>query len=63
MAEDEGGPSSTSAVAGRLGKPVSGIGPTRAGLIAKGLIYATDHGLIGYTVPGMAPFIRRQHQT
>lgn len=62
MAGDEGGPSSTSTVASRLGKPVGGIGPTRAGLISKGLIYAPDHGLIAYTVPGMAPFIRRQHE-
>ena len=32
----------------------------RANLIAKGLIFAPEHGRIAYTVPGMADFIRRQ---
>lgn len=60
MAEDAGAPSSSSEVAHRLGKKLSGIGPARAGLISKGLVYAPDHGLLAYTVPGMAEFITRQ---
>ncbi|MGI8686629.1 MAG: hypothetical protein ACR2MO_16330 [Acidimicrobiales bacterium] len=36
------------------------VGPTRAQLIHKGLVYAPEHGLIAYTVPGMAAFIARQ---
>ncbi len=39
---------------------VQQVGPTRANLIHKGLVYAPEHGLIAYTVPGMADFIERQ---
>ncbi|QTE30354.1 ATP-binding protein [Pengzhenrongella sicca] len=62
MAQDDGAASNTTSVAERLGKKLSGIGPARAHLISKGLIYAPDHGMVAYTVPGMAPFIRRQHE-
>ena len=47
-------------VASRLGKSVQSLGPTRAGLIHKGLVYAPDHGIIAFTVPGMEAFIGRQ---
>jgi len=53
-------PSESSAVALRLGKKMSSAGPTRAGLIHKGLVYAPEHGLVAFTVPGMADFINRQ---
>jgi hypothetical protein len=36
------------------------MGPTRANLIAKGLIYAPQHGAVAFTVPGMAAFIARE---
>jgi hypothetical protein len=32
----------------------------RTSLIRKGLIYAPEHGLVDYTVPGFAAFLRRQ---
>jgi len=60
MAIDGEGPSASGDVAARLGKPISGIGPARASLITKGLVYAPEHGRLGYTVPGMAAFIDRQ---
>lgn len=61
MAEDGEGPSSSGEVARRLGKrSVQQVGPTRANLIHKGLVYAPEHGLVAYTVPGMAEFISRQ---
>lgn len=47
-------------VASRLNKKVQSLGPIRAGLIHKGLIYAPDHGVIAFTVPGMEAFIGRQ---
>lgn len=47
-------------VAARLGKSIQSIGPTRAGLIHKGLVYAPDHGIVAFTVPGMEAFIERQ---
>lgn len=47
-------------VAKRLGKRVQSLGPARANLISKGLVYAPDHGVVTFTVPGMADFIGRQ---
>ncbi len=55
---DEG--SSSSEVATRLSRKPTSMGPTRASLIAKGLIYAPEHGIVAFTVPGMAAFIDRQ---
>jgi hypothetical protein len=55
---DAGG--SSSEIARRLGRPPSSFGPARANLIAKGLIYAPEHGNVAFTVPGMAEFIKRQ---
>jgi hypothetical protein len=60
MAEDDGEDSRTPTVASRLGRTVTNVGPIRAGLIGKGLIYAPEHGRVAFTVPGMAAFIRRQ---
>lgn len=55
---DAGSPSGV--VAARVGKKVTSLGPVRASLISKGLIYAPAHGVVAYTVPGMAAFISRQ---
>ena len=55
---DEG--SSSSEVATRLSRKPASLGPTRAALIGKGLVYAPEHGVVAFTVPGMAAFIGRQ---
>lgn len=55
---DDGGPSG--AIAARLGRTAGSLGPARASLIAKGLVYAPEHGVIAFTVPGMAEYIQRQ---
>jgi len=60
MAEDDGEVSETPVLAARLGRTMSNLGPIRAGLIGKGLIYAPEYGRVAFTVPGMAAFIRRQ---
>ena len=60
MAIDGDSGSASGEVAARLGKKVTSLGPTRANLISKGLIYSPDHGVIAYTVPAMAAFVRRQ---
>jgi hypothetical protein len=57
---DDGSPSGEVAI--RLGRKASSLGPARASLIAKGLIYAPEHGVVAFTVPGMADFIQRQPQ-
>ncbi|GAA4840108.1 ATP-binding protein [Luteimicrobium xylanilyticum] len=60
MAEDGDEGSSSGTVAARLQRKPTSLGPTRAGLIAKGLVYAPEHGIVAFTVPGMAAFIGRQ---
>lgn len=62
MAEDADGPSLTSQVARRLGRNIASLGPTRANLIAKGLVYAPEHGKVAYTVPGMAAYVHRHRE-
>lgn len=60
MAVDGDAGGSSSEIAGRMRKKPQSLGPTRAALIAKGLIYAPEHGVVAFTVPGMASFIARQ---
>lgn len=49
-------------VASRLGKTIQSQSGVRNSLIRKGLIYAPNHGVVAFTVPGMAGFISRQHE-
>ncbi|MGK2349862.1 ATP-binding protein [Actinomyces sp. W5033] len=49
-------------VASRLGKTIQSQSGVRSSLIRKGLIYAPNHGVVAFTVPGMAGFISRQHE-
>lgn len=60
VAEDGDDGASSTRVATRLGRTASSVGPARASLIAKGLVYAPEHGVIAFTVPGMADFVQRQ---
>jgi len=60
MSVDGDGGSSSGEVADRLGRAASALGPARSNLIAKGLIYAPEHGVVAFTVPGMAAFISRE---
>lgn len=61
LAVDGDSGSASGEVAARLGRPVRSFGPVRASLIAKGLVYAPEHGMVAFTVPGMGAFIERQH--
>jgi hypothetical protein len=47
-------------VADALGRGGNELSAPRDQLIKKGLIYAPDRGLIAFTVPGMADYVRRQ---
>jgi hypothetical protein len=60
MAVDGDGGSSTGEVSARLGRTHNSLGPTRARLLAKRLVYTPERGEIAFTVSGMADFIRRQ---
>ena len=56
------GPQTSLAVAKRLGyKSSSGASVHRDSLIKKGLVYSPDHGLVDFTVPHFAPFMRRRY--
>jgi len=46
-------------VAERLKRTVGSVAPLRDGLIKKGMIYSTGHGLIAFTVPLFGDFLRR----
>jgi AAA ATPase domain len=60
MAEEADGEQiASSAVAARLGKTVGAAAPARDSLIKKGMIYAVQHGEVGFTVPLFAEFMRR----
>ena len=60
MAEDGDKGSSSGEIAVRLGRAPASFGPVRAKLISKGLVFAPEHGIVAFTVPGMAAFILRQ---
>lgn len=62
MAKDGVGPSTSSEVARRMELKPSSLGPYRANLINKGLVYAPAHGLLAYTVPGMADYVHRNRE-
>lgn len=54
------GPYAMADIAKALGRSQSSLGPTRASIISKGMIYSTDHGYLTFTVPLFADFMRRQ---
>lgn len=59
MRQDGEGPTTTAELSGRLGKDHSSLSSQRARLIEKGIIFAPEHGLVQFTVPGMGAFISR----
>lgn len=59
MADIGGGPYRTSDIAGKLNTPLSKLGPVRASLIKKGMIYSPSHGDMAFTVPLFDDFMRR----
>jgi hypothetical protein len=59
MGELGPGPHRTGQIAEVLGKQVSALGPVRANLIAKGMIWSPAHGDTAFTVPLFDDFIRR----
>ncbi|MFF0817148.1 AAA family ATPase [Rhodococcus sp. NPDC003318] len=47
-------------VAAAMGQTTTAVSDVRDSAIKKGLIWSPEHGRIGFTVPGMDDFIRRQ---
>ena len=54
------GPYAMADIAKEMGRSVRSLGPTRGGIISKGMIYSTDHGYLNFTVPLFAEYMRRQ---
>ena len=60
MAQLGDGPYAMADVARNMKRTQKSLGPTRASIISKGMIYSTDHGYLDFTVPLFAEFMRRQ---
>lgn len=59
MAERGPGPHRSGEVAETLGRSVGSVAPTRANLIAKGMVYSPAHGDTAFTVPLFDTYLRR----
>lgn len=59
MAELGPGPHRSGDIADQLGRDVTSLGPTRAQLIAKGMIWSPSHGDTDFTVPLFDEFMKR----
>lgn len=59
MAELGPGPHRSGDIAEALGRKVASLGPTRAQLISKGMVWSPNHGDTAFTVPLFDGFMRR----
>lgn len=59
MAELGPGPHRSGDIAEQMGRAVTSLGPTRAGLISKGMIWSPTHGDTAFTVPLFDEFMKR----
>jgi len=59
MAELGPGPYRTGDIADKLGVKINRLGPVRASLIKKGMVYSPSHGEMAFTVPLFDDFMRR----
>ena len=59
MAQLGGGPHRSGDIAQSVGRSVSSLAPTRAQLIAKGMIWSPSHGDTAFTVPLFDQFMLR----
>ncbi|MDP3415672.1 ATP-binding protein [Falsiroseomonas sp.] len=60
MAQLGDGPYALADISRQMNRAQKSLGPARASIIAKGMIYSTDHGYLDFTVPLFAEFMRRQ---
>ena len=60
MADLGRGPYRSVDVASALGKDLAALGPRRASIIEKGMIYSPGHGEVDFTVPLFDDFLRRR---
>lgn len=60
MSELGDGPYAMADIAHSMKRTQRSLGPARASIISKGMIYSTDHGYLDFSVPLFADFMRRQ---
>ncbi len=60
MAELGDGPYPMADIAKIMSRSQQSLGPARASIISKGMIYSADHGYLDFSVPLFADFMRRQ---
>ena len=60
MAELGDGPYAMSDIAQSMKRTQKSLGPARASIISKGMIFSADHGYLDFSVPLFAEFMRRQ---
>ena len=56
------GPYPLAEIAKVLNRKPSSLGPARASIISKGMIYSAEHGYLAFTVPLFTDFMRRQNR-
>lgn len=59
MAKLGDGPIPLANIAKALGRTTQSLGPARASIIHKGMIFSAEHGYLAFTVPLFADFMRR----
>lgn len=59
LCEGSEGPVPTAEVAEHLGRRQSSLSPARDSLLKKGLVYSAERGLIAFTVPHFAGYLRK----
>ncbi|MFW6090319.1 MAG: AAA family ATPase [Actinomycetota bacterium] len=59
LCEGTEGPVATADVAEHLGRRQSSLSPARDSLLKKGLVYSAERGLIAFTVPHFAGYLRK----
>lgn len=60
MAQIGDGPYAMADIAKTMGRSQKSLGPARASIISKGMIFSSDHGYLDFSVPLFSEFIRRQ---
>lgn len=60
MAQLGDGPYAMADIAKSMGRSQKSLGPARANIISKGMIFSSDHGYLDFSVPLFADFMRRQ---
>ncbi len=60
MAQLGDGPYAMADIAKSMERSQKSLGPARASIISKGMVFSTDHGYLDFSVPLFAEFMRRQ---